>query len=590
MIAGQLGREFAVRSLRWWLPIAALLGLWLTAMTRSSDALPGPVPLEGWPDGVVAVISFTWTVMAIYFLNAGFASRSSGRLDLALPLPTRGMWLTHMLAIVGCGFCIPLVLGAFLALGNALTRRDPLLDPGLLSLGIHACVVMLLALAVLQSPKPELQTIPARGGYVALGAFTGLGSIALLFWLCAMPRVWVLVPLVLAGALALRVYLSLPTSFTLVSRDAEPATESASTRQRTETMTRARRTLLTASVVWRNSFGNWTLLYLLVFVGYGPLLAMMIQFEGWHDQALPLIFWTWLLFCCWILVTFSKLYTLDPLPLDRRRIFAALIAPPLIIVSLFYAVVVVGLALFGASAPSVEVRGVCNHRCVVVPNDYWKIAWDGRLPTHVSPQGETVSPCCKRTFLPGLSAVVYKPYHTPRDASPDLVAWQISRAVEAVHGLSIPPEQIRERYLTRDEEGRVALTGEIPGLKRVRHGTVFPVVLMMIGLPALAFAAAGCRIGRATTPMGARRYLPAGLFVVAMVLGMGGLAAASAGLLDLDTLARWVGTLVREAGQAIPGGGLVIWLLAALSLAAAYIVARTQFVRMELPTGGATRK
>jgi hypothetical protein len=565
MIASQLRREFAVRSLRWWIPIAAAMGLWMAAMNRQSDDLPGTVPLEGWPDGVIAATLFIWTALAIYLLNAGFSSRSSSSFDLGLPLPARALWLTHVLAIAACGLCIPLILGVFVALGNLAGGRAPLLDPGLFSIGIHEGTVLLLSLVVLQTPRPSLQTIPARKGYVAFVMLTGLGSIALLFLLCALPRGWALVPLGLALALGLRTYRSLPKSFVLVARDLEPAVKSAdrvtergAIAARAGSIGRARWSWLVASTIWRNPFGNWAWLYLPVFVFYAVMLVLLIELEGWHEQALPMIFWTCLLFCCWILVAHTKLFIVDPLPLSRRRIFAVLMVPPLLVVILVYVGVAAGLRVAGLTGPQVEFRKAGDHNCVVVPNNYWEVAWDGKLPVFESPQGESVSPCCGLRLFPGLSALVYKPYHTPSDASPELVAWQLSRAVEAVYGVSFPAQELRERYLVLADDGSVApreggltLLADYPGLEQPRYKTAFPLVLLCVGacrrVRDLDGPGYGCACGqRSGLPRSRLAFAPRRFARTAV-----GDDVARGGLHPLDRL-------VASARRGIPGGAVAV--------------------------------
>jgi len=594
MIALQLRKEFAVRSLRWWIPIAAGMGLWVAAMFQQSNAVFGSIPLHGRPEGVIATISMMWGAMAIHLVNAGFSSRSSGRIGLALPMGAHRLWLTHILAIVLSGAAIPLVTAAFIALGNAAFGREPLLDPGLVSIMVNQVVVTLLVLMLAQSPEPGLHELLLRKGYVYFVIFIGLASIALVFGLNALPLVYALVPLGAAVLVGLRIYRSLPRSFTLVPREPEKRTaRAAQTTGRREPAGPGRHTWLEVSTIWRNSLGNWTWLYLPVFLFYGGMLALMIEMEGWNDQAVPMIFWTCLLLCCWILVAHNKLYLFDSLPLSRRWIFAVLMLPAFALVALVYGSVATGVHLVG-QGPQVDYRDVGEHRCVVVPNQYWEIAWDGRLPVFESPQGESVSPCCGQPLFPGRSALVYMPYHTPGDASPDLVAWQLSRAIETVHGQTVSQDEIRERFLTRADDGGVELSEEgrtlLDGLRGpgpARSGSTFAMVLVLFGLPALIFAALGYRMGRSAAPTGSGRWLLAGVFIAAITAGMIATAGSAAGYLDFDLLSRFAGSLVRSVQQAIPGGALAIWGIAMLLLAGGYLLAQAQFLRLEAPVSRA---
>ena len=60
MIPVRLKREFAVHSLRWWVPVSATMGLWVALMSHHSDGVIGWIPLQGRPEGVIAMISMMW--------------------------------------------------------------------------------------------------------------------------------------------------------------------------------------------------------------------------------------------------------------------------------------------------------------------------------------------------------------------------------------------------------------------------------------------------------------------------------------------------------------------------------------------------
>jgi hypothetical protein len=108
-----------------------------------------------------------------------------------------------------------------------------------------------------------------------------------------------------------------------------------------------------------------------------------------------------------------------------------------------------------------------------------------------------------------------------------------------------------------------------------------PFVFVIIGLPWLAFAGFVQRVHRGRISKKLASGVVKGAFVLAALFGFGAVAAASAGLLDLNTLARFAGALVSEAYRAVPGGGLTIWGGALLLLVGFYLPAQREFLRME---------
>jgi hypothetical protein len=592
MILPQLWREFAVRSLLWWIPISAIMGVWMSAMGARDRITLSAIPTADWPCDWYAAI-FLWMVLSIYLLNAGFSSRCSSRIDTVLPLPARRLWLVHMSAIVLPGVAIPaLITGAF-AMATRLQGLRPLVEPGVVSLALHVTVGMILALAILQSPRPSLHDLPFRRGYLALMILTVVGFLGLVLLLGALPRVYALAPLGLALILGLRVYLLLPKAFALVPLAPEPAARpkvpGAVREGRPRPVGGLGSRWLLFSTIWRSPFGSWTWLYFPLFALYGVMLSLFVSMKSWHEQAFTLILFTSVILCCWHLVSMSKLHVLDPLPISRRWMFAVLVAPALLTVMLGYGGGLVGADLLAARRPQVDFTTVNGHECVVVPGEFWEVAWDGELPEVRAPWGESARPCCGLPLFRGSRTLIYKSYHTPLDRSREFVALQIGRAIEAVYGEQIPSEEIRDRYLETDQDGNVrlgdrgfALLEDYPGLRTRHTKSAHAVVTLLVGLPWLVFVAITYRAGRRGTARPVVSFTLAALFVLAMAAGIGALMADAAGLLNLTVLSRLLGILVRKASEAVPAGPLTIWGISALLLLGGYLAAQAQFQRLEI--------
>ena len=94
-----------------------------------------------------------------------------------------------------------------------------------------------------------------------------------------------------------------------------------------------------------------------------------------------------------------------------------------------------------------------------VPPGAWSISAVGESQVVTAPWGEDHI-AQSVPVLKGLPGYLWKPFTTPLEASPEFVAWQISRAVQVVHGLDISPEEIQERYLESGTGSRVLIRPE----------------------------------------------------------------------------------------------------------------------------------
>ena len=123
-----------------------------------------------------------------------------------------------------------------------------------------------------------------------------------------------------------------------------------------------------------------------------------------------------------------------------------------------------------------------------------------------------------------------------------------------------------------------------PELRPRTRLRTFLLVLLLVGLPWLAFAALVYRVSRSDrSPLAAKWALPAAYFA-ALGIGAGSIAANSVGLVDLPATSRLAAVLLRQLGDAV--GTPVLAAFAALSLFTVYSLAETQFRRLEAPQEG----
>jgi hypothetical protein len=321
--------------------------------------------------------------------------------------------------------------------------------------------------------------------------------------------------------------------------------------------------------------------------------AAIMCFSGVEDDGPVSI--TILVALCFVAAAASNslrvLRDVGHLPIPRARLAPWVLLPPLGALLAGFA----GIALRQHLDPGVDraeevdlrSRGEHSER-VSVPGALL-VPVLGREPLVVTaPWGESAA-LRPEPLVPGSPLAFANPYDIAPDSSLDFVAWQLSRAVRAAHGVEVAPEELRERYLSM-LDGRVIgpffgqrLRRDHPELERVaRPGRVgWMAVTVVLGwLLACAFATRGnVPPPDRTAWRRARRRVyacsvAAGVLLVLLLV----LPFAQVGRLDgvQDALA---GALVRAVG-----GNEWIVPAAAVALAiAGYRWLARRFARLEVP-------
>jgi hypothetical protein len=231
---------------------------------------------------------------------------------------------------------------------------------------------------------------------------------------------------------------------------------------------------------------------------------------------------------------------------------------------------------------------------VRVPFAFWEIGWKGD-PAAVE---EPYIPPWEEPYYPGsvtlfkaLSPVLYSPYHVPEGSSPEFVAEQLSRAVEAVYGTRISSAEIQQHYLTTLTDGSVSvrpggvtLLDDYPDLRLTTWIGSAPVVVLLIGLPWLLYVALTVRGGFADAAAERRPWGYFLLVVLAAVCLLGSLWSYSAGLTAEWKVAALGEILMRKLAAALPGSRLVQWGIVMGLLGGGYLLAQARFERIETTT------
>ncbi len=622
-----LMRDPAFRRLPKWLAVSVLNVLALAGLRSWLVAARGAEQTSDWAKMSLLVLSL-WLPLGIYLVYVGHRPRYN-RLDLSLPLPSRRLWTTHLVAVVLSG---SLIIGVAIAvlelhkwgLGGWLGANEELLGPGLLDILPQFFAVLILAAVLYQSVQPAMQKLAVTPGSVMLGLVCLLGLFAALVLLCVVSPFWAVSPLILALLLGQRVWRTLPASLDLAPRralfvagkswaDVSVADMSGKVQKGAEADTIAiavggpgdRDASLTAGTK-NSASGRWVLASTVVrtiygsfkFMIYFPLLVilglilsgLLFTDEPGEDLSLMYVPLIWYFLLAFVPIALKNLHQLDGLPVSRRRLFALLVLPSLGILVASYGVGKLLLAGKAGKQEWVRFEKFDDGHFVMVPLEYYEIAWDGKPPRSEAPWGETLAvhsaPLLKRA-----SIAIYKPFTTGEASSLDFVAWQIGRALQAIYGTEIPVEEIKQRYLAQGPETKVVpksgvltIAADHPDLMPGGRGRWFPLLMLMITVPWLLLLALYLRGWRPGVTTFRRRVLQIGIMVLCMALYVGGPALSIADVWDIQIIMAFCKILARQVAEALPGGVPMMWLVAMALGFATYRWAARQFQRIEFPS------
>ena len=205
---------------------------------------------------------------------------------------------------------------------------------------------------------------------------------------------------------------------------------------------------------------------------------------------------------------------------------------------------------------------------------FFAVAWDGEVPPVVAPSGESHTPQARRV-LAGLPLALYKPYETPEGSSVGLRRLAArARDDRRPSGRRSPADELRTRYLTTDDAGRVVLKGEAltlaadhPSWRVVPARGALALQILLVGILALAGLAIYLRCLRADVRPGRCRVAFGLILTVLMILHLGPYLQSA--LLDIEPEmgAAFLVILAGRIADALPGGVVTFWVLTVVALA-----------------------
>jgi hypothetical protein len=303
-------------------------------------------------------------------------------------------------------------------------------------------------------------------------------------------------------------------------------------------------------------------------------------------------FWVLVILSGLFLTAVARVYMLDPLPVSRRLIFTYLTLPGLAVAFSGYTVGTLAGKGMAGSRPLVEYsdRRFDRQLDVRVPLEYWQLGWDGTPEPLVPAHDEPHAAWSVRLFR-GTDGVLYNPYHVPAGSSPEFVASQLSRAIEAVYGRHISPEELIDRYLESGPDGgtvlkvgRMDLGDDYGGLRPRGWSTSLAAVIALIGMVWLVYLAGIMPRATSAITIGHLTLTIIGIMFLAFVIW-----SDNAGVTKPWKLSALLAIMARDLAAALPAGTFTLWGIAVLGLACCYLLAQSRFTRMEVPVSGAAK-
>jgi len=538
------------------------------------------------------------------------AARRCREFDLGLPVPAASLWKGHLGAVllvclIQLALCL-LILGGHRILVYYVNPEatTPWFDLMRLFTIPPGCLA--LTVVTLFGFNARTHSLD-RGPTSMVWRLVVLVLAALLAWLLAMLHpLFGLIPTVLAVCLYLAARRSLPAAFSIaqspphvVERRLAGEIVLAGGGQAAATSWRVSPVRSGWSARWletwtihRGLSKGWTTML----VGL-PLIFVFATMTSGLMEALvteaPIRF-TFVLIMAYLLMStmgtpLGKLKLLESLPVSRDRIFAVIVLP--VIMSLVAGYGAGRLAVNYLIEPEELVRfdDCCDRRHVLVPEMFWVLAGDGEVPTVTAPSGETIEPYAL-PVLRNQTPVMYNPFTTGPGCSAEFVAWQLSRAVEAVYGERISSEEIRMSYLDQDEDGQVqlregglTLRADHPDWRERPGGPVMPLLLgssVVVWMIVLGFYLGSVRAGLSPGAIKARYW---GMMIVLLTLHLGQFALAIMNVYELDLILGLVGQKISQVGST---GGIVAVFAGSVAITTvAYLVVRRRFRSLEAVSG-----
>ncbi|UCH83261.1 MAG: hypothetical protein JSW50_12460 [Candidatus Latescibacterota bacterium] len=587
-----LHHDPAIRSLpRWGAISLATMGV-LLGLRAYREISHSPEVQYAHLRNVLGLALTLWIPVSIHALLAGITARCS-RLDMTLPLPPRRLWVDHLAAVMISSSIILALCVALLSFQTSGFRgflNDDLFlrRPTVASLLPLLITGLWLSSALLQTYRPSLRKIHFDRHYALFAATTLTGTFVLIIVLSELPSISAAIPFGLAAWIVVRTYRSLPAAFRHVPLVA--ATDPESSRATGAVDSTGSRSSPLLRTLWSTIWGWKGVLFLPFVAVFGALLAGLSSWFGDHtDERFANTAICWYMLLAIFPAIMKKLHTLDALPISRKMLFVCLILPGLLAVVAGYGAAELIKEFRSDTVEHIRMSNHNDHFYLTVPPENCEITGKSTIPKNTAPWGEAHEPWRAGLRRDGTIGI-YSPFSTPPGSSIEFVAWQISRAVDAVYTESISPGEIESRYLEIDQHGRVVprngkltILADHPDLRVRGTGRLFPFVMLIAFVPFLLLLCVYLSAYRAGVPRTRAVWIAVLLLVGTISIHIAGFVGAILKFYTLWVHTAFIKIIVRHIATVLPGGTPVTWVVCGLLVLLSYLFAQRQFERIELP-------
>ena len=539
------------------------------------------------PTGFASMYAVATGLIVTMVLGGNSWTRSS-RLALGLPISARSVWMVRMASLI----LIALLSTAALALATGitvdLTQGTVAFNSVILLTAARAAVTCVLILFLYQLPLSAQGSIPITAAYAVYMVFIGLTVLA--FSAAAPPSiagtcVLLLVTISLGTWLTMRV----PPAFSIGPTIEESQGPALITPEKNEPVD---------SVGWDGQgdhFSKWNLhwvlfrglktnvliWFLLAIVGASVAVAALEFLKG-TNAFMPLFFIV-IYHLPLLQGALESMTPFDAVPISRRVLWAHTVGPMVAMAAL--GLVIAWTVFVMNPKPFTQIH--YSECCVQVPWDYWEISRDGQIPTVATSWGESYTPQAHQLWR-GSTIVLYDPYESGPESSPQFVEYQMRRATHAVYGDPVPKTFSKADYVSPSniiagvERGAFTLDltrGRISA-DRSRTGAVALTVLVVpiagIMLPALLQY--GPWVHRKIFKRASIGFI---------ILLVAAIVAVSAARLLGFTQVWYVGVLLsagfRSLSHSLPLPTVWLWIFSVTFWVGAYLVLERVFYTIEFP-------
>lgn len=544
------------------------------------------------PRGTMA--QFVFLIPFVVILWMGKVENRCRPWEAGLPVASRSLWWAYVGALA---LATVLLIGvstlAFLGFGSligAFADKSVFRWVELLDLIVRPAAASVTAVFLVAFWRPAAVRLSGVPGWTRHKMLILAGMMLLMALLLVAPPVFAAVPVVLAGLWAMRTSRSLPPVLDLGGTGNGDGLRAGEAAEWTSSAPSAR---VVRIMVLRTLF-KWPVSW----IGLGPIALLFgIMMSGTSILGLDEPYLRYMNFFMTVYILFAmsnhfmeNLHRVDHLPLDRRILLRWMVLPVTLIFVAGYGVGRLVEEASGNRTEEIVFENSEDGYGLKVSPGAWQFSMTGEPPVVTAPWGESYL-ATSVPVLKGLPGFLWKPFTTPLEASPEFVAWQISRAVKEVHGLAVPLEEIQERYLESGSGGPVSIRSEgltimadYPGARPMYLGPVFPfwvggelICLMLINMVYFQAFRSGITIRKG-------RIVFWSLMGGLMALHVGGYALFIKRLTEEWIITGfWMG-VTRKIGEAGPVGITAVWLAAALLLALAWRGAEKVFLKAEAPS------